>query len=135
MAVQFNPWNVSSLEEFLFNNCPQCDSKYSTREQFAGHAIVSHERAGEFLPKILHKKPEASNVRELIEETNPEGFDENENDVFELVIVWKYLDGELTGIYYSDENEDGEDDFVSFDFDLDGKIDETIEAENKVTPI
>lgn len=56
-------------------------------------------------------------------------FDENENDVFELVIVWKYLDGELTGIYYSDENEDGEDDFVSFDFDLDGKIDETIEAE------
>ena len=56
-------------------------------------------------------------------------FDENENDIFELVIVWKHLDGELTGIYYSDEDEDGDDDFVSFDFDLDGKIDETIEAE------
>ena len=74
-----NPWNVSTLEKFRYFNCPQCENKYSTKEQFVGHAIVAHKKACDYLPKILHETHEASNEHELIEETDPEGFDDNVN--------------------------------------------------------
>ena len=64
-TVEFNPWNVSSLEEFLFYNCPECVSKYSNREQFVGHAVVAHENSRDILMTILNENVEAS------DEVNP----------------------------------------------------------------
>ena len=52
--VQTNPWNVLSLEAFHFYNCPECGDKYSTREQFIGHAMISHQKARNTLPTILN---------------------------------------------------------------------------------
>ena len=51
-----NPWNVTSLEEFHFYNCPECDEKYGIKEQFVGHAMIMHPKACEFIPGILHKQ-------------------------------------------------------------------------------
>ena len=51
--MDFNPWNVSCLEEFLYYNCPECEGKFSNREQFAGHAVVAHKKARDILMKIL----------------------------------------------------------------------------------
>ena len=51
-----NPWDVSSLDEFLYYNCPECEVKSSTKEQFVGHAIVAHEQARDTIPAIVNKK-------------------------------------------------------------------------------
>ena len=80
-AIEFNPWNVSSLQEFLYYNCPECESKYSNREQFVGHAVVAHENARNILMTILKsEKVKASKEDKLIEEVDPEEFDGNGNN-------------------------------------------------------
>ena len=56
MEVVNNPWNVTSLEEFHFYNCPECEEKYVNREQFIAHAMVKHPKACEILPGILHEQ-------------------------------------------------------------------------------
>ena len=48
--MEFNPWNVSSLEDFHFYNCPECELKYASKEQFIGHAVLKHPKALEFIP-------------------------------------------------------------------------------------
>ena len=48
--MEFNPWNVSSLEDFHFYNCPECELKYASKEQFIGHAVLKHPKAHEFIP-------------------------------------------------------------------------------------
>ena len=58
MEVEFNPWNVSSLEEFLFYNCPECESKYSVKEQFVGHAMVAHKNARDILETLGYSNDE-----------------------------------------------------------------------------
>ena len=73
-------WNVSSLEEFLYYNCPECENKYSTKEQFVGHAMVAHENARDILPTILKRENVKANEDKPIEEVDPEGFDDNGND-------------------------------------------------------
>ena len=74
-------WNVSSLEEFRYYNCPECDSKYSSKEQFVGHAMVAHDNAHNILPTILKgEKVKATKKNELIENVDLEGFDDNRND-------------------------------------------------------
>ena len=80
-ATDLNPWNVSSLEEFLYYNCPECESKYSNKEQFVGHAMVAHDNAHNILPTILKReKVKASKKDKLIENVVPEDFDDNGND-------------------------------------------------------
>ena len=53
MEVEFNPWNVLSLEAYHFYFCPECETKHETKDQFVGHAIVKHPRAREFIPSIV----------------------------------------------------------------------------------
>lgn len=52
--VEYNPWNVLSLEDFQFYNCPECEDKYSVKGQFIEHAIITHQKAHETLPKLFH---------------------------------------------------------------------------------
>ena len=46
MEVKYNPWNVTSLEAFHFYNCPECDDKYATKEQFVGHTVSLNRGVG-----------------------------------------------------------------------------------------
>ena len=40
----FIPWNVSSLEEFLFYFCPECDVRIHSKEKFVSHALNQHPK-------------------------------------------------------------------------------------------
>ena len=42
---KFNPWNVTSIEDFLFYCCPECDNKTVTKSDFIQHAKCNHPRS------------------------------------------------------------------------------------------
>ena len=45
-----NPWFVTTLDEFLYYCCPECDEKNKSKELFLEHAINNHPKAkGHFL--------------------------------------------------------------------------------------
>ena len=37
-----NPWQVDSIQDFAFLNCPECSFKTKTEEFFQDHAVSSH---------------------------------------------------------------------------------------------
>ena len=69
MEVMENPWNVTSLEDFRYYNCPECEDKYVAKEQSVCHATTVHAKAREALPGILQVENEIviSNVRSIVE--------------------------------------------------------------------
>ena len=48
---QYNPWNVSNLDEFLYFCCPECDVKFKhdTKDMFIDHTIDKHPKSHPFL--------------------------------------------------------------------------------------
>ena len=63
---EFNPWNVSYLEEFLYFCCPECDFRspgrdangfmYSGRVSFMKHALIAHPRAKNLIDKQVESR-------------------------------------------------------------------------------
>ena len=47
-----NPWNIQSLYELQFFNCPSCDFKNQSGQDFVDHAYNSHEECKEYLSNI-----------------------------------------------------------------------------------
>ena len=47
-----NPWNIQSLYELQFFNCPSCNFKNQSGQDFVDHAYNSHEECQEFLSNI-----------------------------------------------------------------------------------
>ena len=45
MEDDFNPWEVPSLDEFLFYFCPECENKYVTKSHLIKHAFKVHPKA------------------------------------------------------------------------------------------
>ena len=45
MGSVTNPWNVPSIQDFLFFCCPECDSKLKNSQDFIDHALLSHAEA------------------------------------------------------------------------------------------
>ena len=39
-----NPWQVQSLDEFLYYNCPECNIKSQNKEVFVYHAWQHHPK-------------------------------------------------------------------------------------------
>ena len=37
-----NPWNVTSLDDFLFYCCPECDNRTVTKNDLIKHALNNH---------------------------------------------------------------------------------------------
>ena len=54
-----NPWNVQSIQEFQFFNCPECDSQIKNSQDFIKHAVKDHEQAKD----SLCMKSELSNTK------------------------------------------------------------------------
>ena len=42
---KYNPWDVKSLEEFLYYCCPECPSKNVTKTDFIKHALEAHPQS------------------------------------------------------------------------------------------
>ena len=83
MEVMENPWNVSSLEDFRYYNCPECEHKYVAKEQFVCHATIVHAKARDALPGILQIENGIviSNVQSIVE---PNVCDDDANSGTEL---------------------------------------------------
>ena len=99
MEAKYNPWNVLSLEAFHFYNCPECDDKYATREQFVGHAMIVHEKAQATLPTILKNNLVISNVHS-IQDKETEGCNDTEFELESSICIEKVepmIDTELDG--------------------------------------
>ena len=62
MDGEFNPWNVTSIEEFHLYNCPECDVKYKDKEQFVGHAVLKHPKAYQYIQSITQENVNKENV-------------------------------------------------------------------------
>mgnify|MGYP001478466139 FL=1 len=45
MGSTSNPWFVSSIQDFQFFCCPECDSKEKESKDFINHALAFHEQA------------------------------------------------------------------------------------------
>ena len=48
------PWNVSTIEEFLYYCCPECDLKTKNHETFLKHAINVHQKAQKAFGHTCH---------------------------------------------------------------------------------
>ena len=46
-------WNVVSLEAFRFYNCPDCDEKFTLKNTFVEHALMTHQVSQNYIPSIL----------------------------------------------------------------------------------
>ena len=57
MAQDFEcPWNVESLEDFLYYCCPECNVRNQSREDFLNHALDQHPTSKNYLIEIKIKK-------------------------------------------------------------------------------
>ena len=47
-----SPWNVDSLYEFQYFNCPKCPFKHNSKQEFVNHTFHSHPESVEYFKKI-----------------------------------------------------------------------------------
>ena len=87
-----NPWEVPTLEDFLYYCCPECDCKVRDRQSFVEHALIEHQEARDTLlkPKEDDTNPKAdlmidSSVRIITTEESiqPEHVEDNDNVQFQ----------------------------------------------------
>ena len=60
---------MTSLDDFRYYNCPECEHKYVAKEQFVCHATIVHAKARDALPGILliENGIVISNVQSIVE--------------------------------------------------------------------
>ena len=58
-----SPWNVKSLEEFMYYFCPECEEKTQLRDDFLQHALKQHPISTEFLFQFLEIKQDLEEDR------------------------------------------------------------------------
>ena len=94
-----NPWDIQSIYEFLYYNCPTCTYKNSSKQSFINHAFEIHSDSIGFLSKVVDNslndvvRPwETRNIKSEIEdpfyitdsrefvEVNMESYDDGIND-------------------------------------------------------
>ena len=47
-----NPWNINSLYELQFFNCPSCEYKHDSKQDFVFHAYESHPESVDYLTNV-----------------------------------------------------------------------------------
>ena len=47
-----NFWDVESIYEFQFFNCPTCEFKHYSKQDFVNHAFNTHTKSVDYLKKI-----------------------------------------------------------------------------------
>ena len=93
MDFEPNPWNVISIEAFHFYNCPECEDKYVTKEQFVGHAMISHQKARVPLLAILDEKIQISTI-ESVPDIKQETSTEQDPICTEKIKNWSIAHGQ-----------------------------------------
>ena len=70
---KFNPWTVTSLDDFLFYCCPECDDRSVTKSEFVQHAVKNHPRSQNIIDS-LH-----SDLFQSVVESENNSTDENQS--------------------------------------------------------
>ena len=52
IKVENNPWEVKSIYEYYYFNCPSCTYKHSTKQDFFDHILQFHPESSDHLRKI-----------------------------------------------------------------------------------
>ena len=52
------PWNIESLEDFLYYCCPECNERSQSRNSFLHHALDLHPRSNNYLVRFFEIKEE-----------------------------------------------------------------------------
>ena len=65
--MENNPWDVTTVDEFLFYNCPECEVKTKDADAFMSHAIESHELAKQYMSRydLIEAKDIKVEIQEL----------------------------------------------------------------------
>ena len=74
LNISNNPWNVSSVSDFLNYNCPECEFKSIELDGFCQHATEKHE-----LSKILFGDKINSDITDIKIEPAIEMYDNNDD--------------------------------------------------------
>lgn len=61
-----NPWDVQSLDDFLFYNCPECESKEADKSEFLKHALISHPRSKHLVNLLIVGGGDTSTKKEAV---------------------------------------------------------------------
>ena len=72
-----DPWNVDTLEEFLYYCCPECKERIQRKEDFIKHALEEHPKSKVSVTKIIRVKKEKENLSDGVDVENFE----NECDI------------------------------------------------------
>ena len=112
--VNSNPWHVTSLQDFQYFCCPECDYRHKDAPAFIDHAALLHEQAKETLVN-LHLIPKPEKVKTEILEENVKVVIKEEENEYQETQDYEYEEFEF------EEAED--DDYEDPDYD-DGKVDD-----------
>ena len=76
------PWNIESLEEFLYYCCPECEEKNQSRQEFLQHALKKHPISSDYLKQfnIIKEEHSGTNYEKLEEFEEKYNISEIEND-------------------------------------------------------
>ena len=56
MALDLDcPWNIESLEDFLYYCCPECNERNQSRNSFLQHALHQHPSSNNYLVRFVVK--------------------------------------------------------------------------------
>ena len=51
-----NPWNVNSIQDFSYLNCPECHFKVKNEQMFQNHAMKNHPLSSILFDGIIKKE-------------------------------------------------------------------------------
>ena len=68
---KYNPWDVQSLEEFLYYCCPECPSKNVTKTDFIKHALEAHPQSQGTIEFLEDNKAVIKSENESNKEVHP----------------------------------------------------------------
>ena len=70
-----NPWNVDSIQAFLFLKCPECLFDTNVEDDFRDHAVENHPLSYTFFGKQF-------NVKDIKQENSEEWTDQDLNNFY-----------------------------------------------------
>ena len=131
-----NPWNIESLYDFLFFNCPSCTYKNNSKQKFVDHAVKVHPESNHFLLNLKDSSINVNFVHEFLKcEFAAENFTTSENPTQEFKLEqdefkpdddeeMQNYDFSETYEYYDEAHDDlkeeeeyfGENDFTEINF-------------------
>ena len=131
-----NPWDVGSVYDYLFFNCPTCCYKSSLKQYFVDHAFHSHPECIDYFRKIsddslndivpswsydesgeenLDLKNETQDETELKDDMS-DPFEKSNSNILDDQGIQAYEDIDLktedNENYYEDDNFNGSDDIM-----------------------